>query len=165
MEAFLKRSSTKSERSLSLSLRVGVGGWMNWSFKGLPPSRACLGLKFLAQSQGYVTLIRKCTLNRGGGCSSAGRAGWLVIVGSNPSSPGAELSCMSKCPWARSWTPTSWCAINTWHGSPCQQWRQWRPSSCDELATCPGEHPALAQTAGTGSSNCWCRNSTFIFHD
>ena len=41
----------------------------------------------------------------------------------------AELSCMSKCPWARYWTPNcSWCAVGTCH--------QWGP--CDELATCPG---------------------------
>ena len=34
----------------------------------------------------------------------------------------AELSCMSKCPWARYWTPNcSWCAVCTMHGDLCHQ--------------------------------------------
>ena len=68
-----------------------------------------------------------------GGWSSVGRAGRLVIGRSLILIP-AELSCMSKCPWAKYWPPNcSWCADGTLHGGLCHQW-----GPCVELATCPG---------------------------
>ena len=72
-----------------------------------------------------------------GGCSSTGRAGWIVIERALVQIPAlgwAELSRMSKCPWARYWNPNcSWSAIGTLHGGLCRQW-----GPCDELVTHPG---------------------------
>ena len=57
--------------------------------------------------------------------------------------PWSELSRMSKCPWARYWTPNcSWCAVPI------------SAKPCDELATCP--ECTLLETAGIGSSNNPC---------
>ena len=66
-----------------------------------------------------------------GGCSSGVKAGYLVrlLVGL-PVPP----SCMSKCPWARYWTPNcSWWAVDILHGSlrhqwmnVCVNWRMWQ---------------------------------------
>ena len=66
-------------------------------------------------------------------CSSAGTAGKWLEGHWFKSQLRAELSCMSKCPWARYWTQTcSWCAAGTLHDGLYHQW-----GPCDELVTCP----------------------------
>ena len=58
----------------------------------------------------YKSFTHQSMLIYGPGCSSPGRAIWLVIGGLLSS----ELSCMSKCPWARYWTPIIHYPAMTW---------------------------------------------------